>query len=52
LRLLLDANLSAKRIGGPLGEHGHNVRALVAEPDLEGLADEPVLELATIDEAS
>lgn len=50
MRLLLDANLSPKRIGDSLREHGHNVRALAAEPDLEGLDDEPVLELATSDE--
>src|SRR5262249_24929131 len=38
------------RVGDPLRERGHNVRALAAEPDLEGLDDEPVLELATQDE--
>ena len=50
MRLLLDANLSSKRIGDSLRERGHDVRALAAEPDLEGLDDEPVLELATTDE--
>ena len=50
MRVLLDANLSPGRIGDPLRERGHNVRALAAEPDLEGLDDEPVLELATQDE--
>jgi uncharacterized protein DUF5615 len=49
LRLLLDANLSAKRIGGPLTKHGHDVRAIATEPDLEGLVDELVLELAAAD---
>jgi hypothetical protein len=50
VRVLLDANLSPGRVGDPLRELGHNVRALAAEPDLEGLDDEPVLELATQDE--
>ena len=50
MRVLLDANLSPRRVGDPLHERGHNVRALAAEPDLEGLDDEPVLELATQDE--
>lgn len=50
MRLLLDANLSSKRIGDSLREHRHDVRALAAEPDLEGLDDEPVLELATTDQ--
>lgn len=50
MRLLLDANLSARRIGDPLRDRGHDVRALAAEPDLEGLPDEQVLELATQDE--
>jgi predicted nuclease of predicted toxin-antitoxin system len=50
VRVLLDANLSPGRVGHPLRERGHNVRALAAEPDLEGLDDEPVLELATQDE--
>jgi hypothetical protein len=47
VRLLLDANLSARRIGRPLEERGHDVRALGDDADLEGLADELVLELAT-----
>jgi len=50
LRLLLDANLSSRRIGGPLREQGHDVRGVADEPDLEGLDDESVLELATRDE--
>jgi Domain of unknown function (DUF5615) len=49
LRLVLDANLSAKRIGAPLAKRGHDVRAISAEPDLEGLDDESVLELAARD---
>lgn len=50
MQLLLDANLSSRRIGGPLREHGHDVRGVADEPDLEGLDDEPLLELATRDE--
>lgn len=50
MRLLLDANLSSRRIGGPLREQGHDVRGVADEPDLEGLDDESVLELATQDE--
>jgi Domain of unknown function (DUF5615) len=50
VRVLLDANLSPGRVGDPLRERGHNVRALAAELELEGLDDEPVLELATLDE--
>jgi predicted nuclease of predicted toxin-antitoxin system len=46
LRLLLDANLSAKRIGEPLRKRAHDVHAIAAESELEGLDDEPVLELA------
>jgi len=42
--------LTPFRVGDPLRERGHNVRALAAEPDLEGLDDEPVLELAAQDE--
>jgi len=43
-------NLSSRRIGGPLREQGHDVRGVADEPDLEGLDDESVLELATRDE--
>lgn len=46
---MLDANLSAKRIGAPLAKRGHDVRGIAAETDLEGLDDESVLELATQD---
>jgi Domain of unknown function (DUF5615) len=47
MRLLLDAHLSSRRIGEPLRERGHDVRAIAAEPELDGLVDEDVLELAT-----
>jgi hypothetical protein len=46
VRLLLDANLSQHGVGAPLIGGGHDVRCLAAEPELEGLADEAVLELA------
>lgn len=49
MRLLLDANLSSKRIGEPLRQRGHDVRAVADEPDLEGLHDEAVLQLAAGD---
>lgn len=50
MRLLLDANLSAKKIGEPLTGRGHDVRGIAREPDLDGLDDESVLELAAADE--
>jgi hypothetical protein len=46
VRLLLDANLSPRRIGEPLRVAGHDVAALAADPALEGLDDPLVLELA------
>lgn len=46
MRLLLDANLSGRRIARPLREDGHDVLALSERPDLEGLADPDVLALA------
>jgi hypothetical protein len=46
VRLLLDANLSGRRIARPLREDGHDVVALSERPDLEGLADPEVLALA------
>lgn len=49
MRLLLDANLSPSRVGDPLRELGHDARALAAEPELEGLDDETVLDLAAAD---
>ena len=44
--LLLDAHLSGRAIGRALRDRGHNIRALDAEKDFEGLRDEDVLELA------
>lgn len=50
MRLLLDANLSARRIGPPLREQGHDVRGVADEPALEGVDDESILELAAGDD--
>jgi len=50
LRILLDANLSPKRIGDQLRQRGHDVHTVADDSDLEGLADEPLLELATQEE--
>jgi predicted nuclease of predicted toxin-antitoxin system len=50
VRLLLDAHVSGPRVGAPLQERGHDVRALDQEPELEGLADNDVLALATEEE--
>jgi hypothetical protein len=47
VRLLLDANLSPRRIGGPLGAAGHDLLALAEDASLEGLPDPAVLELAS-----
>jgi predicted nuclease of predicted toxin-antitoxin system len=47
VRLLLDANLSPRRIGGPLRAAGHDVLSLAEDAGLEGLDDPLVLDLAT-----
>jgi Protein of unknown function DUF82. len=47
LRLLLDANLSPRRIAARLREAGHDVLALAEDPSFEGLPDPEVLQLAT-----
>lgn len=47
---MLDAHVSGPRVGALLQEKGHNVRALDQEPELEGLADDDVLALATEEE--
>jgi hypothetical protein len=46
LRLLLDTNLSPKRIGAPLRKRGHDVLSLAADAALGALDDPQVLELA------
>jgi len=47
MRLLLDAQLSHRRVAEPLRKRGHDVRSLQEEPALDGLDDEDVLALAT-----
>jgi hypothetical protein len=47
VRLLLDAHISVRRIAEPLRNLGHDVRAIAEERELDGLADEQLLELAT-----
>jgi predicted nuclease of predicted toxin-antitoxin system len=47
LRLLLDANLSPRRIAARLREAHHDVLALAEDVAFEGLPDPDVLELAT-----
>jgi hypothetical protein len=46
MKLLLDAHVSGRVVGRALAETGHDVRALDSEPELEGLDDPAVLELA------
>lgn len=47
MRLLLDANLSPRRVADRLRDAGHDVLALAQETALEGLPDPQVLELAS-----
>ncbi|MEA2198878.1 MAG: hypothetical protein QOJ25_2929 [Solirubrobacteraceae bacterium] len=47
MRLVLDAHISGPRIAGALRQVGHDVRAADEERELDGLADEQLLELAT-----
>jgi hypothetical protein len=49
VRLLLDARVSGPRVGHRLQGKGHDVRALDQEPALEGLDDEEVLALASVE---
>jgi predicted nuclease of predicted toxin-antitoxin system len=46
VRLLLDANLSPKRVGRPLEGRGHDVLSLASDVALGALADPEVLSLA------
>lgn len=46
MRLVLDANLSPKRIGGSLQKRGHDVLSLASDAALGALDDPQVLELA------
>jgi hypothetical protein len=47
VRLFLDAHISARRLAAPLRARGHDVRSADEERQLDGLADEQLLELAT-----
>lgn len=46
MRLLLDANLSPKRVGSPLQRRGHDVLSLASDTALAALDDPQVLEVA------
>jgi hypothetical protein len=46
VRLLLDANLSPKRVGSPLEKFGHDVLRLASDAALGALDDPQVLEFA------
>jgi hypothetical protein len=46
MRLRLDAHVSAQRVARALREHGHDVRAVIEEKELDGLPDPDVLALA------
>lgn len=46
VRLLLDAHISGRYIGQPLRDQGHDVRVVAEERELDGFADEQLLELA------
>jgi len=46
MRILLDAHISGRTVGKALIEGGHEARALDSEPELEGLSDPEVLQLA------
>jgi predicted nuclease of predicted toxin-antitoxin system len=50
LRLLLDANLSPRRVAAPLRKAGHDVLALAEDATYEGLSDPQVLELTSTEE--
>jgi hypothetical protein len=46
VQLFLDAHISARRVAGALRDQGYDVRAADEERELDGLADEQLLELA------
>ena len=50
MRLLLDANLSGRRVAGPLRLEGHDVLTLNERPDLEARDDPAVLALAAAED--
>jgi Domain of unknown function (DUF5615) len=49
MRLFLDAHISARRVALPLRNQGHDVRSADEERQLDGLADEQLLELAAVE---
>jgi hypothetical protein len=49
VRVLLDAHVSGRRIGDVLRADGHDVLALIDDPELGALADVDVLRLAAAD---
>lgn len=49
MRLLLDANVSGRRIGRALAAKGHDVRAVDQDRKLEGASDPQLLDLAEAD---
>jgi Domain of unknown function (DUF5615) len=49
VRLLLDANLSPKRVGSALERRGHPVVSLASDVALSALDDPQVLELAALE---
>jgi hypothetical protein len=49
VRLLLDAHVSARGVGRPLGRKGYDVLALSEDPARDGLDDEEVLALGAAD---
>lgn len=50
MRLLLDAHLSSARVGEPLRALGHDVLAIVSDPQLARFSDRSLLRLATEEE--
>ncbi len=50
MRLLLDAHISARRVGRPLQQRSHDVHAIDEERALDGMADEDLLSLAKVEE--
>lgn len=48
MRVLLDAHVSGRRIGAALRERDHDVLAVDEQRELDGAADEELLELAGV----
>jgi hypothetical protein len=47
VRVLLDAHVSARRIGAALRERDHDVLAVAEQRELDGASDEELMELAS-----